>query len=124
MKTVCVLLIGWFYFRDKFTLKSFSGMLMAVLGMVLYSWAVERSKGAQKTELAQKGTDEEKGLLMGEPSGGAVTTMPKESPSVVIDPVTPGAGGSRLNAKDFYHGASSGTESRALLRTGGSDDHT
>ena len=68
--------------------------------------------------------DEEKGLLMGETSGGVGTSMPKDSPSVVIEPVTPGGLGARVNAKDFYQGSSSGTESRALMRSSGSDGHT
>ena len=56
MKTVCVLIIGWVYFNDRFTLKSLSGMLLAIAGMVMYSWAVEKAKGQQK-EAANKSQD-------------------------------------------------------------------
>lgn len=44
MKTVCVLLLGWILFDSTLTFKNILGMLMAVLGMVLYSSAVEVAK--------------------------------------------------------------------------------
>ena len=44
MKTVCVLLLGWMFFDSTLNFKNIMGMLMAVLGMVLYSSAMEASK--------------------------------------------------------------------------------
>lgn len=46
MKTVCVLLLGWILFDSVLTIKNILGMLMAILGMVVYSWAVEVAKAA------------------------------------------------------------------------------
>ncbi|KAJ4705600.1 UDP-galactose transporter 2-like [Melia azedarach] len=44
MKTVCVLILGWLLFDSELTLKNILGMAIAVLGMVVYSWAVESDK--------------------------------------------------------------------------------
>jgi solute carrier family 35 protein E3 len=44
MKTVCVLLLGWFLFDSVLTAKNMLGMFMAVIGMITYSWAVELAK--------------------------------------------------------------------------------
>ena len=44
MKTVCVLILGWLLFDSELTLKNILGMAVAVLGMVIYSWAVEADK--------------------------------------------------------------------------------
>ncbi|CAI5474421.1 unnamed protein product, partial [Closterium sp. Yama58-4] len=44
MKTVLVLAMGFLIFSSPITLKNVMGMLMAVVGMVLYSWAVEKGK--------------------------------------------------------------------------------
>ena len=44
MKTVCVLLLGWILFDSSLTFKNVIGMMMAILGMVLYSSAMEASK--------------------------------------------------------------------------------
>ncbi|XP_044510206.1 UDP-rhamnose/UDP-galactose transporter 1-like [Mangifera indica] len=46
MKTVCVLILGWLLFDSELTLKNILGMSMAVVGMVVYSWAVEAEKKA------------------------------------------------------------------------------
>lgn len=46
MKTVCVLTLGWLLFDSELTLKNIMGMFLAVLGMVIYSWAVEIEKQA------------------------------------------------------------------------------
>ncbi|KAK4752689.1 hypothetical protein SAY87_021487 [Trapa incisa] len=46
MKTVCVLTLGWILFDSQLTLKNIMGMLTAVVGMVIYSWAVELEKQA------------------------------------------------------------------------------
>ncbi|RWW10778.1 hypothetical protein GW17_00025665 [Ensete ventricosum] len=47
MKTVCVLVLGWLLFDSVLTLKNILGMLLAVVGMVVYSWAVEHEKKAK-----------------------------------------------------------------------------
>uniref|UniRef100_A0A0D6R348 Sugar phosphate transporter domain-containing protein n=1 Tax=Araucaria cunninghamii TaxID=56994 RepID=A0A0D6R348_ARACU len=44
MKTVCVLTLGWLLFDSALTLKNIMGMCIAVLGMVLYSIAMENAK--------------------------------------------------------------------------------
>ena len=44
MKTVCVLTLGWLLFDSELTFKNIMGMIIAVLGMVIYSWAVEAEK--------------------------------------------------------------------------------
>ncbi|KAF5455536.1 hypothetical protein F2P56_025100 [Juglans regia] len=44
MKTVCVLTLGWLLFDSAMTFKNIMGMILAVLGMVIYSWAVEVDK--------------------------------------------------------------------------------
>ncbi|KAK3021506.1 hypothetical protein RJ639_046417 [Escallonia herrerae] len=46
MKTVCVLVLGWLLFDSELTLKNILGMALAVIGMVIYSWAVEVEKQA------------------------------------------------------------------------------
>ncbi|CAL9162855.1 unnamed protein product [Musa hybrid cultivar] len=47
MKTVCVLVLGWLLFDSALTPKNILGMLLAVVGMVVYSWAVEHEKKAK-----------------------------------------------------------------------------
>lgn len=44
MKTVCVLTLGWLLFDSELTLKNIMGMIIAVIGMVIYSWSVELEK--------------------------------------------------------------------------------
>ncbi|CAI9115342.1 OLC1v1016225C1 [Oldenlandia corymbosa var. corymbosa] len=51
MKTVCVLTLGWLLFDSELTFKNIMGMLVAVVGMVVYSWAVEVEK--QQTNAAK-----------------------------------------------------------------------
>ncbi|KNA20980.1 hypothetical protein SOVF_047570 [Spinacia oleracea] len=46
MKTVCVLTLGWLLFDSEMTLKNIMGMGIAVMGMVVYSYAVELDKQA------------------------------------------------------------------------------
>ncbi|MCE5165874.1 UDP-rhamnose/UDP-galactose transporter 1 [Datura stramonium] len=48
MKTVCVLTLGWLLFDSALTFKNISGMLVAIAGMVIYSWAVEVEKQSPK----------------------------------------------------------------------------
>ncbi|CAM8979503.1 unnamed protein product [Rhodiola kirilowii] len=47
MKIVCVLTLGWLLFDSDLTLKNIFGMTVAVVGMVIYSWAVEVEKKRQ-----------------------------------------------------------------------------
>lgn len=44
MKTVAVLTLGWLLFDSELTFKNIMGMMIAVIGMVVYSWAVEVEK--------------------------------------------------------------------------------
>lgn len=46
MKTVCVLTLGWLLFDSELTFKNISGMIVAVVGMITYRWAVEIEKQA------------------------------------------------------------------------------
>ncbi|KAK4539633.1 hypothetical protein RGQ29_031891 [Quercus rubra] len=46
MKTVCVLTLGWLLFDSQLTLKNILGVVLAVVGMVVYSSAVEVEKKA------------------------------------------------------------------------------
>lgn len=79
MKTVLVLLLGWILFRKdaSLTMKNIGGMFMAVVGMVMYSWAVEKgkkdkmrdevvAKAPTETPASQKDVDEEKLSLLAE----------------------------------------------------------
>lgn len=47
MKTVCVLILGWILFDSALTVKKVLGMLFAVVGMIVYSLAVEHDKQAK-----------------------------------------------------------------------------
>ncbi|KAH7554305.1 hypothetical protein ACOSP7_028531 [Xanthoceras sorbifolium] len=51
MKTVCVLTLGWLLFDSELTVKNILGMALAVLGMVVYSWAMEVEKQANSKTL-------------------------------------------------------------------------
>ncbi|XP_038900345.1 UDP-rhamnose/UDP-galactose transporter 3-like [Benincasa hispida] len=53
MKTVCVLMLGWLLFDSEMTLKNISGMVLAIVGMVVYSWAVEIEKKANAMAIPQ-----------------------------------------------------------------------
>lgn len=46
MKTVCVLTLGWLLFDSELTFKNIMGMVIAIVGMVVYSWAVEADKSS------------------------------------------------------------------------------
>ncbi|KAL8224207.1 hypothetical protein R6Q57_019682 [Mikania cordata] len=65
MKTVAVLTLGWLLFDSELTFKNIAGMLVAVAGMVIYSWAVEVEKAAAKSLPHAKHslTEEELNLL-------------------------------------------------------------
>ncbi|CAO2817414.1 unnamed protein product [Amaranthus hypochondriacus] len=69
MKTVCVLTLGWLLFDSEMTLKNIMGMAIAVMGMVVYSWAVEVEKqaAAKAAHHAKNSlTEEEIRLLKGD----------------------------------------------------------
>lgn len=60
MKTVCVLTLGWLLFDSELTFKNISGMALAVVGMIVYSWAVEAEKRVNaKAALAKTSMTEE-----------------------------------------------------------------
>lgn len=65
MKTVCVLTLGWLLFDSKMTFKNIIGMVIAVVGMVIYSWAVELEKQAENAsnDIENGLRDEDVGLL-------------------------------------------------------------
>ncbi|KAG5542640.1 hypothetical protein RHGRI_022231 [Rhododendron griersonianum] len=44
MKTVCVLTLGWLLFDSQLTFKNIMGMIIAIIGMIIYSWAMEIEK--------------------------------------------------------------------------------
>lgn len=67
MKTVCVLTLGWILFDSELTLKNIMGMALAVVGMVIYSWAVEVEKQTNaKIALAKTSLTEEELRLLKE----------------------------------------------------------
>lgn len=79
MKTVCILTLGWLLFDSAMTFKNVSGMFVAIVGMVIYSWAMELEK---RSNLAAKAlnsvkhslTEEEFQLL----KEGVETTQSKD----------------------------------------------
>ncbi|KAI4321709.1 hypothetical protein MLD38_035058 [Melastoma candidum] len=55
MKTVCVLTLGWLLFGSELTFKNITGMVIAVVGMIIYSWAVELEKQSNaKTSITEE----------------------------------------------------------------------
>ncbi|XP_024925657.3 UDP-rhamnose/UDP-galactose transporter 3-like [Ziziphus jujuba] len=51
MKTLCVLTLGWLLFDVEMTFKNIMGMVLAVVGMLIYSWAVEAEKKAAASKI-------------------------------------------------------------------------
>ncbi|KAG0489078.1 hypothetical protein HPP92_007889 [Vanilla planifolia] len=70
MKTICVLILGWFLFDSALTIKNILGMLLAILGMIVYSWAIESEKLA-KLVASTRGDEEDVRLLKDRTSGAA-----------------------------------------------------
>lgn len=66
MKTVCVLTLGWVLFDSALTLKNIMGMVIAIVGMVIYSWAVELEKQAKITPHSKNSMTEEEIMLLKE----------------------------------------------------------
>ncbi|KAF9601723.1 hypothetical protein IFM89_022710 [Coptis chinensis] len=66
MKTVCVLTLGWFLFDSALSFKNILGMAVAVLGMVIYSWAVEIEKRSNAKILTKESLTEEEIRLLKE----------------------------------------------------------
>ncbi|XP_078444013.1 UDP-rhamnose/UDP-galactose transporter 3-like [Wolffia australiana] len=65
MKTVCVLTLGWLLFDSEMTLKNITGMLLAIVGMIIYSWAVENEKRlAMRAALTKSSMTEEEIRLL------------------------------------------------------------
>lgn len=72
MKTVCVLILGWILFDSALTIKNILGMLLAVVGMVIYSWAVEFDKKQTSIKIENRVVDEEDvKFLKGRANGAA-----------------------------------------------------
>ncbi|PKA49822.1 UDP-galactose transporter 2 [Apostasia shenzhenica] len=74
MKTVCVLILGWILFDSALTIKNILGMLLAVVGMIVYSWAVESEKQAKISTSSRneaKMGEEEVKLLKDRSSGAS-----------------------------------------------------
>ncbi|CAA0831805.1 Nucleotide-sugar transporter family protein [Striga hermonthica] len=68
MKTVCVLTLGWLLFDSELTFKNILGMIVAVIGMVIYSWAVEveKQQGNKLTSHVKNSLTEEEFRLLKE----------------------------------------------------------
>ncbi|XVF01688.1 hypothetical protein REPUB_Repub04eG0109900 [Reevesia pubescens] len=64
MKTVAVLILGWLLFDSELTLKNIFGMAIAILGMVVYSWAVEADKTDPKVLPYRKDSCSEEDLKL------------------------------------------------------------
>ncbi|XWS68394.1 hypothetical protein CRYUN_Cryun04dG0086300 [Craigia yunnanensis] len=64
MKTVCVLTLGWLLFDSELTLKNILGMAIAVLGMVVYSWAVEADKQTDSKVIPFRKDDSEEDVKL------------------------------------------------------------
>lgn len=73
MKTVCVLTLGWLLFDSELTFKNILGMAVAVVGMVIYSWAVEveKHKHTKITSQVKNSLTEEEIRLLKEGTGTA-----------------------------------------------------
>nr|XP_023902946.1 UDP-rhamnose/UDP-galactose transporter 2-like [Quercus suber] len=70
MKTVCVLTLGWLLFDSELTLKNILGVVLAVVGMVVYSSAVEVEKKANSKIIPGKESlSEEDSQLLEEENG-------------------------------------------------------
>lgn len=46
-------MLGWLLFDSEMTLKNISGMVLAIVGMVVYSWAVENEKKGNAKAIPQ-----------------------------------------------------------------------
>ncbi|GFP87171.1 UDP-galactose transporter 2 [Phtheirospermum japonicum] len=78
MKTVCVLTLGWLLFDSELTFKNILGMVVAVVGMVIYSWAVEVEKHTNKlTSHAKSSLTEEEFRLLKEGMESGPLTDPE-----------------------------------------------
>ncbi|PSS05098.1 UDP-galactose transporter like [Actinidia chinensis var. chinensis] len=65
MKTVCVLTLGWLLFDSELTFKNILGMAVAVIGMIVYSWAVEVKKQADSKTIPHiKGSLSEEDIIL------------------------------------------------------------
>ena len=75
MKTVCVLILGWVLFDSALTMKNILGMLLAVVGMIVYSWAVESDKKQANIRIESKVDEEDVKLLKERANGIAKTDL-------------------------------------------------
>lgn len=94
MKTVLVLVLGWTLFDSALTVKNLGGMIIAVIGMIIYSWAVEKAK-AKSAEASEGGNrerelediDEEKSQLV-QPEKLQLPLAPEERPPQKLQGIT------------------------------------
>lgn len=82
MKTVCVLILGWVLFDSQLTFKNILGMAMAVIGMVLYSWARHLEKQVKESVTKTSMTEEEIRLLMESMESGPLKDVELAQPKV------------------------------------------
>lgn len=77
MKTVCVLTLGWLLFDSQLTFKNIMGMIIAVIGMIIYSWAmeIEKQSNTKITPHSKNSLTEEELRLLQE---GVEKTAPKD----------------------------------------------
>ncbi|PON75174.1 Bi-functional UDP-rhamnose/UDP-galactose transporter [Parasponia andersonii] len=66
MKTVCVLTLGWLLFDLEMTAKNILGMVLAIVGMIVYSWAMEADKQAASAKSLPFMKEEDMRLLIHE----------------------------------------------------------
>ena len=81
MKTVCVLILGWILFDSALTMKNILGMLLAVVGMIVYSWAVESDKKQGDIRIECKVDEEEDVKLLKEGANGVAKTDLEPGPT-------------------------------------------
>ncbi|KAG8369317.1 hypothetical protein BUALT_Bualt15G0138700 [Buddleja alternifolia] len=82
MKTVCVLTLGWLLFDSELTFKNIMGMIIAVIGMIIYSWAmeVEKQQHAKITPHSKNSLTEEEIRLLKEGMETAIASPPPPPP--------------------------------------------
>lgn len=77
MKTVCVLTLGWLLFDSEMTFKNIMGMLLAVLGMVIYSWAVEVDKARSNKPNSKHSLTEDEIRLLKDTNAADAPSSPR-----------------------------------------------
>jgi len=80
MKTVLVLVLGWTLFNSALTMKNLGGMIVAVIGMIIYSWAVEKGKQEAAEALQGANSGRAQGHGRRENAAAARSSCPEEKP--------------------------------------------